>query len=271
MKTLGMLLSALLAFSLSACTRRQLAAAETASRPQSVSVVSPTPTPSPTPSANEIKFRSKTLNEHVPDIYKITAEYPQFEGPESKRARAFNRWLENFVLSDVVEFRGLERAAMKKEKGKPPPIEESLEIGYDIVFANRDLISIKFDEEVMALGQMHPIDYPVPVNYDLKNGRLIKLSSLFKAKTNYLDLFSRYCRDELRNKTKDPLMMRGTEPKAENYKNWNIAPEGIMISFDDYQVGPHSMGQPVIVIPYAVLKDLLASDTVIAGLTNATS
>jgi hypothetical protein len=44
---------------------------------------------------------------------------------------------------------------------------------------------------------------------------------------------------------------------TENYQNWNITPEGIMISFDDYQVGPHSAGQPVLIIPYSVLKDLI--------------
>ena len=66
-------------------------------------------------------------------------------------------------------------------------------------------------------------------------------------------------------------MMDGTKANAENYKNWNLTPEGIMISFDDYQVGPHSMGQPVLIIPYSVLKDVIARNRAIATLLNNNS
>ncbi|MFL6332577.1 MAG: DUF3298 domain-containing protein [Pyrinomonadaceae bacterium] len=240
--------------------------AENTLNPQSSSTPAPTPSPhasNPKLLAGEIKFVSKSVNEHVTDFYKMEVEYPQIEGLESKHARTFNRWVEKFVLSDVAEFRGLERAAMRKEKSRRPPIEESLDMSYEIIFANRDLISIKFSHEVMALGQTHPIDYPVPVNYDLKIGKLLKLGDVFKPKANYLEGFSRYCRAELKEKYTDPLMFKGTEPKAENYQNWNITPEGIMISFDDYQVGPHSTGQPVLIIPYPVLKDLISRDSAV--------
>jgi hypothetical protein len=269
------LLLTLSVVSFSACAQQQSVVAENTSRLQPSSSVTPTtapPAPSPTPFVSEFNFVSKSVNEHVKDFYEMEVAYPQIEGLESKQAKTFNRWVEKFVLSDVAELRGLERAAMKKDKGKPRPIEESLEISYKVIFTNKDLISIKFTHMVMALGQPHPIYYPVPINYDLKNGKLLKLSNLFKQKSNYLAVFSRYCHDELKKKYgENGFMAEGTEPKAENYKNWNITPEGIMISFDDYQVGAHSMGQPVLTIPYSVLKDMIAHDSVISGFLNNSS
>jgi len=208
---------------------------------------------------------SKSINEHVADVYEMKVLYPQIEGLESKHAKAFNMWVEKFVLSDVNDFRGLEKAATKKDKGKTRSIEDSLDISYEVIFADKNLISIRFTHTVMASGQMHPIDYPMPVNYDLKNGRVLKLENLFKPKAQYLEAFSRFCRDELKKKYGEQLFIEGAEPKAKNYANWNIAPEGIMISFDDYQVGPHSMGQPVLIIPYSVLKDFIAHDSVVSA------
>ncbi len=274
----GLLFSILLAINLLACAQQQSAIKENTPKPQPSSTVTPTPTPistpvpitpSPTPFPSEIKFGSKKVNEHVEDVYDIKAEYPQIKSLRSKQAIAFNRWLEKFVLNDVVEFRGLERAAMKKNKGKPSPsIGESLDISYEVIFASKDLISLAFSQKVMALGQMHPIDYPVPVNYDLKKGRLLKLNDLFRPKANFLKAFSQYCQAELKRQYGEQLFMEGTEAKAKNYKNWNINPEGIMISFDDYQVGPHAMGQPVIVIPYSTLKGMIARNSVVDKFLN---
>lgn len=271
MKLSTILLSTLLTVSLSVCAQRQTATAENISMTQSNVSAAPTPSmpaPSPTPLVSEIKFVSKSINEHGANVYEMKMLYPQVEGLESKHAKAFSNWIEKFVLSDVNDFRGLEKAATKKDKGKTRSIEDSLDISYEVIFADKNLISIRFTHTVMASGQMHPIDYPMPVNYDLKNGRVLKLENLFKPKAHYLKAFSLFCRDELKKKYTDPLMIEGTKPKAENYANWNIAPEGIMISFDDYQVCPHSMGRPVLIIPYSVLKDFIASDSVVSAFLN---
>ena len=39
-----------------------------------------------------------------------------------------------------------------------------------------------------------------------------------------------------------------------------------LISFEDYQVGPHSMGQPKIIVPYTVLRGLLSPHSSVAPL-----
>jgi hypothetical protein len=122
----------------------------------------------------------------------------------------------------------------------------------------------------MARGQMHPIDYYESINYDLNSGRFLTLDDLFKPQAEYLKTFSRYCFDELKKKAgryfTENTMAEGTAARPENFKNWNITPKGILISFEDYQVGPHSMGQPKIIVPYTELQEMLSTHGVVASL-----
>jgi hypothetical protein len=57
-------------------------------------------------------------------------------------------------------------------------------------------------------------------------------------------------------------MNEGTRPIADNFISWNIVPEGVLLSFDDYQVGPHSFGRPELVVPFSALRNTVRQDTV---------
>jgi hypothetical protein len=46
-------------------------------------------------------------------------------------------------------------------------------------------------------------------------------------------------------------------PTKDNFKNWNILPDGILIAFEDYQIASHSFGQAEMIIPYATLRRVL--------------
>lgn len=264
-----LLISILLPFSVFVCSRQQFIAEKNAPTLQTSASLIPKPSPSPTPSLNEINFIRKSVDEGVASFYKIEASYPQIEDLRTKHARAFNRWVEQLILNDVAEFRELEKAAMKRHRDLPP-FEESLSIWYEEIFANRDLISILFTRSVMTLGQGHPITYPVEANYDLKSGRLLRLGNLFNLHSNYLGIISQYCRVELSKNERyreSPEAWRneGTEPRARNFGHWNIKPEGLLISFDDYQVGPHSIGRPQIFVPYSAFKGMIAENSVISS------
>ena len=115
----------------------------------------------------------------------------------------------------------------------------------------------------MAAGQMHPINYYETINYDLRNNRKLRRRDVFKR--GYLKAFSSYSRKELTEKYAlglDPWVMEGTLPRQDNFANWNIVPDGILLSFEDYQVSSHSFGQPEFVVPYSVLKKTMLPNTV---------
>jgi hypothetical protein len=49
----------------------------------------------------------------------------------------------------------------------------------------------------------------------------------------------------------------GAGPKEENYKNWNISPKGLEISFDPYQVASYAAGPHEVTIPLSALTDVI--------------
>jgi hypothetical protein len=165
------------------------------------------------------------------------------------------------IRSYVTQFAGLERAAEihdKKRHLKKPGIDESLEIGFLVYHSNDRLISLRLTHTVMALGQMHPIDYYETINYDLKKQRDLNARDLFRH--GYLKAFSAYSRQDLGDNYEiinDNWFNEGTAPRARNFKNWNIVPDGILISFEDYQVSSHSFGQPELIVPYARIRPVM--------------
>jgi hypothetical protein len=208
--------------------------------------------------ANAFNFTSKSYEDKhdAHNYYEISVEYPQIENARSLATRRFNLWIGRKVLRDAARFRYLEQATERHvSKGKYPPIVEGLEISYIVYYSDNSLISLRLTHRVMEAGQMHPINYYETINYDLKNGKLFRPQDVFKP--GYLKALSAYCRTELTRQFgenyKDPLLVEGTEPKRGNFADWNIVPDGILISFEDYQVGPHSMGQPSFVVPYSAL------------------
>jgi hypothetical protein len=212
--------------------------------------------------ASEFQFATKSLKQDggARYNYEISVECPQIINARGRAARKFNSWLWSKILGDAVRFRSLARADSRHSKrGKYPPPTEGLEISYIIYYSDSRLISLRLTHRVMEPGQMHPINYYETINYDLRAGRELQPRDLFKS--GYLVPLAAYCRTELvrqfGDSYKDPLLVEGTKPKAENFADWNIVPDGILISFEDYQVGPHSMGQPELVVPYSALSGSL--------------
>lgn len=194
--------------------------------------------------------------------YEISVDYPQITGIRTPPTRRFNRWIRRKIHGYVNEFKALERAAEVKDRRNRLPranISEALGISYRIYYSDDLLISLRLTHSVMALGQMHPIDYYETINYDLKKGRPLRERDVFKR--GYLKVCSEYSRKELKEKyelmSSDEWSRDGTAPLPENFKNWNITPDGILISFEDYQIGPHSFGQAELIIPYPTLRPVM--------------
>ncbi len=212
--------------------------------------------------ASKFRFATKSLKGDggARYNYEISVECPQIKNARGRAEKRFNSWLRRKVLGDAAHFRRLARAdARRARKGKHPPPTEGLEISYIVYYSDSRLISLRLTHRVMEPGQMHPINYYETINYDLLTARGLRPRDVFRP--SYLSRLAAYCRTELTRQFGDsykgPLLAEGTKPKRENFADWNIVPDGILISFEDYQVGPHSMGQPELIVPYSALSDAL--------------
>lgn len=221
--------------------------------------------------SNRFRFSTKSISERREGnrAYEISADIPQIMSMRTASTRKFNLWIRKKLLGHVAEFRQLERSAEVSDRRKRLPplhISETLELGYQVYYSNKRLVSLRLTQTVMAVGQMHPIDYYETINYDLRKGRPLRPTDIFKV--GYLRSLSAYCRNEFRNKydlkyLDAPLVNEGTSPEKDNFDSWNIVPEGILISFADYQVGPHAFGKPEMIVPYSALREVLIENSLI--------
>ena len=197
-------------------------------------------------------------------VYEISAQYPQINGTSNPNFEKFNQAARAPVLKTVAEFKKTMAAAKEEE---PPPADSmhsDLTIDYEFGLAQDDLVSVLFFVSSYYQGAAHPLSNSEPLNFDMKNGKVLKLSDLFKPGAKYLPALSTYCVADLKKQSKnkqgmldDASINSGAAPSAKNYKSWTIRKNGIGIEFDAYQVGPYAAGAQSVVVPYASLKDLI--------------
>ena len=134
----------------------------------------------------------------------------------------------------------------------------STSIDYMVSYAEQGVISIRFIVD-SYLGGAHPSSQSMVLNHDLNSGREIQLGDLFNEGSDYLGVLSAYCRRDLEDR--NLLMFEdGVLPTPQNYQSWNISPQGLVINFDEYQVGPYAMGAQTVVIPYDALAAIVRPD-----------
>src|SRR5215217_3963987 len=206
--------------------------------------------------AKQIKESNKKL------MYEIDARYPQLTGGSNPSFEKFNSVVRAPVMKEVAGF----KKAMAPEEGEDLRPEGSmgsdLNISYDVALAQDDLISVGFSIGSYYQGAAHPNTVSDVVNYDLKNGKPLKLADLFKPGAKYLQAIANYCIADLKKQGKDKGLLdeeiqNGAAPNAKNYQSWTITKKGLGISFDAYQVGPYAAGPQFVLVPYSALKDVV--------------
>lgn len=228
----------------------------------------PTPTLAPTaviPTATAAPLSAQVTLVSVPFIetnlggefppYTLTASTPQLVGSDDTRVKTLNQRLSALVQKEVDSW----RQNFQQLPVTPLSNGSSLEATFTLPGQIGDLWSFKFDFSFYSDGAAHPGLYSLTLNYDLASGRELALGDLFLPNANYLETISAFCAAEL---SKQPFFegpfTEGALPTLENYRNWNITPAGLMVTFDTYQVGPGAAGPQTVVVPFAELRDILA-------------
>jgi hypothetical protein len=219
--------------------------------------------------ARQIKEKNKKLK------YEIAVEYPQLTGSVDPNFEKFNQAVRSLITKKVADF----KKEMTPSADEPAPGEanetaaESLgsdiNISYTVVLAKDDLIGIEFTVSNYSAGAAHPNSYTEVVNFDLKNGKLLKLADLFLPGSKYVQTLATYCIQTLKKQAKDQgadamldddWIQKGAAPELTNYDNWTISKKGLGITFDPYQVGPYAAGPQHVLVPYSALKEIIKPD-----------
>jgi hypothetical protein len=215
--------------------------------------------------AKQIRERNKKLK------YEVSAAYPQVTGVADPNYDKFNQTVRNLISRKVSDFRKEMTPSAEDELApdENPVIDESLgsdiNVNYEVALAKDDLIAIQFTVSSYSAGAAHPNSYTEVVNFDLKNGKLLKLADLFQPGAKYLQTLSIFCIQELKKQAKaqgdtfidDDWINRGAGAELTNYDNWTITRKGLGITFDPYQVAAYAAGPQNVLVPYSALKEII--------------
>jgi Protein of unknown function (DUF3298)/Deacetylase PdaC len=216
--------------------------------------------------SKQIKETNKKLN------YEIEVQYPQLTGGNNPNLEKFNQAARAAVTRKVAGFKkdmAPEEGENTEETRPEDSMGSDLSISYTVALAQDDLVSIGFDVSDYFQGAAHPNHYSDTLNYDLKNGKLLKLADLFKPGAKYLQTIANYCIADLKKQSAQnglnaEEIEKGAAAKSDNYLSWTITKRGLGIDFDPYQVGPYAAGPQFVLVPYSELKDLINPDGPIA-------
>jgi len=217
----------------------------------------------------QIKESNKKL------MYEIDANYPELTGSNNPNAEKLNQVLRAFVTKQVTTFKK-EMAPKPDEEPRPEgSMGSDMTVAYTIALAQDDLVSIEFVVGSYYQGAAHPNAYTEVVNYDLKNGKQLKLGDVFKPGSKYLQALSAYCIGDLKKQAKakgpnsmleDKSITEGAGPTSKNYESWTITKKGLGINFDSYQVAPYVAGPQFVMVPYSAIKEHVNPDGPLAQL-----
>lgn len=230
--------------------------------------------------SNGAEIISKQIREKNKKLkYEVTAAYPQLIGVADPNYDKFNQAIRNLIGRKVSDFKK-EMAPSAEDEVAPdenPVLDESLgsdiNVNYDVALAKDDLIAIQFTVSSYSAGAAHPNSYTEVMNFDLKNGKSLKLADLFLPGSKYLQTLSKFSIQELKKQAKaqgdyaamdDDWIKRGAGAELTNYDNWTITKKGLGITFDPYQVAAYAAGPQNVLVPYSELKEIIKPDGMVA-------
>jgi hypothetical protein len=229
---------------------------------------SPTPSPVTTPTPVQEVIFGKGLK-IVPRIiqlknekrrYEINVVYPQIEGSKRPGILKLNRQIRELVTERYQWPLFPSREDLRYYE-KWPGFLNTVDLNYDVVLANDDLLSIYFEVYSYGLGAAHSVQQSFTVNFDLGSEELIHLAGLFRPHSKHLQFISDYCLHELSKDHQYALSDLGFKdelsPKLKNYESWNITKEGLRFNFDACKIDGCAAGKVEVKIAFDTLKEKL--------------
>ena len=221
--------------------------------PTVIPTIHPTPT-TMTPSSP--LYQSVSLSYWVKNDGRITAQVPALTGSLDPRVLKFNHEM-SALVDEVI------RLATSDWGGKHAPVdpnlpESFLDVRFELLSPPGSIFSLKFEITSYAKGAAHPFDYTRTATYDLEKGEDVTLDSLFLPGVDFLGPISATCLAKLQASEIGPVLsVEDAQPTAENYRNWNITADGLLITFDEYQVAPYAAGPQTVMVPYSELQSII--------------
>lgn len=206
------------------------------------------------PSASMVLSERTSQETSESPEFHIEARWPYLEWGSDPRAAAFNQAAETLAADEIRAF----KQGVSDLPAEPVFQESSSFFSMDFVPTSSEngILAVLFQITFYSAGAAHPGHYSVALNYDLRSGEEIHLEDLFEPGAGYLEALSEYCISDLTSRGV-LAWEEGALPESNNYRVWNITPDGLRITFDEYQVASYAAGPQTVLVPYSALDALL--------------
>ncbi len=220
-------------------------------------------------------------------LYSFEAEYPQIDSGDPHADDETNQCIDNFVVRILQRFRAeaIEGTAEKAEAQKNVGFMawDSFSISHNIALFTTNILSIEFILWSYYHLAAHPNTNTRTLNFLLAPSLQLELRDVFKPASNYLEVLSAYCVDDLHKQqssrwadpekqaqdlkaTGDSWILSGAGPQYQNFERFVFANGGIRVSFDAYSVGSYAEGRYEVFVPIDVIRPVLNESIVTAWL-----
>jgi hypothetical protein len=204
--------------------------------------------------------------------YSIRAGYPQLRSTLPAGAlEKINKVITAMVLPDIA---GMKQnaaddaawAAKNPSEVAQQSVDQSsfLNTEYEIPYLTNDLVSVRIRFDTYSAGAAHGMSFTRVLNARLSDGEIIDTEGLFLDGKQGLQWLSQYCATDLQRQygadyeALSSFVEYGTAPAADNFKSVSLEPGGLVISFDQYQVGPYAAGPREVHVPAKDVQPMLA-------------
>jgi len=211
-----------------------------------------------------VKTEQKVIKEdNSTKRYTIDVQYPEVVGlTDTDFQKQINTEIKEWIDNEVGQF--------KKENSSPPKIkglEEAkaqLFIKYSTAKLDEQIVSIGLEKYEYSIGQAHGTTNTTTFNYSVKNRKKLSLTDLFVPGCDCWQKLSKIASSAVTEDLKKDggivdtdLVAAGTAPKAENYQNFLLDRNSLILIFDPYQVAPGAAGTRVVNLPFSKLRGIL--------------
>lgn len=178
----------------------------------------------------------------------IAAHYPIFDNDKLDRNTT------SFIQKHIDKFNELiidNPLADKKYKSE-------LNIDYEVYGSTKNIISIKFTILENTPYYANPKIEIDTFTYDLAKSKELYLVDIMKGK--YLETLSNLCtkyfkeQEEFKDYVDKEIFRHGLEPVENNYSNFLLVEDGMVIIFEKYQIFPGELGEQEVKIHYDILE-----------------
>ena len=213
------------------------------------------PTQTPLPLYQTVTLGGNTVEDSgKAPVFTLKTVTPVLQGNNDPRVEKLNL----LMAARVEQAEELFRKDLANQPATPISTGSFFSLNYALISPPGNLLSLQYHVEGYSDGAAHPYHLTSSFNYDLENGREISLDQLFLPGTDYLKTISDYCIAELSKRDIGfEMFSDGAKPTPENYTVWNISADGLVITFNEYQVAAYAAGPQVVIIPFAALKDII--------------